>query len=134
MTDVSVNWLAVLGGVVISMILGWLWYSPMAFGKMWMEELGKKKMELGDAKTGYLAMIIASAVLTYVMIHFASYAGATSASTGAMTGFWLWLGFVAATGVGRTLFRGDSFKLFAIDYGYNLVQFVLIGMLVATWK
>lgn len=134
MTEVSVSLMAVLAGVVISMVLGFAWYSPMLFGNLWMKELGKKKDELGSPNTGYFAMVVASALMTYIMAHFVSYAGADTASEGLVAGLWLWLGFVATTGVGKTVFQGQSVKLYLIDYGYNLVQFALIGMLLAVWR
>ena len=43
-TDVS--WLGVIAGVVLAFLAGWLWYSPMLFGKPWARDLG---IELGSA-------------------------------------------------------------------------------------
>ena len=42
----SVSWLAVIVGTILSFLLGWLWYSPMLFGKKWAEGVG---VELGAA-------------------------------------------------------------------------------------
>jgi hypothetical protein len=36
----GVNWLAVGAGAVISFVLGFLWYSPLMFGKRWAEGVG----------------------------------------------------------------------------------------------
>src|SRR5262245_4117906 len=112
MPSVDVNWLLVLYGVIASMIVGSIWYTPAVFGNMWMKELGKKKEDMKGAPTAYLIMALASAVLTYVMIHVASYTGADTISDGLATGFWTWLGFSASVGAGRSIFHGESFKLF----------------------
>ncbi len=42
----NVSWLAVIVGTILSFLLGWLWYSPMLFGKKWAEGVG---VELGAA-------------------------------------------------------------------------------------
>lgn len=31
----NVNWIAVAAGTILSFLLGWLWYSPIGFGKKW---------------------------------------------------------------------------------------------------
>lgn len=36
MPEVTVNYVAILVAVIASMILGYLWYSKMLFGKAWM--------------------------------------------------------------------------------------------------
>ncbi len=42
----NVNWLAVIVGAVLSFLAGWLWYSPILFGKKWAEG---SRVELGSA-------------------------------------------------------------------------------------
>lgn len=44
----DVNWLAVIVGAVLAFLLGWLWYSPMLFGKKWAEGHG---VEMGSASS-----------------------------------------------------------------------------------
>ena len=31
----QLNWLAIALGVIATFVLGWLWYSPILFGKKW---------------------------------------------------------------------------------------------------
>ncbi|MEJ6500328.1 MAG: hypothetical protein QNL16_04010 [Rhodobacterales bacterium] len=33
----GVSWSGVVAGAVASFLLGWLWFSPMLFGKKWAE-------------------------------------------------------------------------------------------------
>ncbi len=42
----SLDWLAVIAGTILSFLLGWLWYSPVLFGKKWAEGVG---VSLGSA-------------------------------------------------------------------------------------
>lgn len=36
--NVEVNYVAILLASIVSMVLGFLWYSPMVLGKQWMKE------------------------------------------------------------------------------------------------
>lgn len=134
MPEVSINYLAVLVGAIVSMVIGAVWYSMPVFGKLWMQEIGKKMDDLkGGAKTGYIVAFVSALVMSYILAHFVDYTGATTVTTGAITGFWIWFGFVATVGAAKTVFTGKSFKLFAIDYGYHLVELVVMGMILAVW-
>ena len=42
----DVNWIAVAAGTILSFLLGWLWYSPIGFGKMWAQG---SRVSLDDA-------------------------------------------------------------------------------------
>ena len=46
----SVNWLAVIGAAVASMVVGYLWYSDYLFGKMWRKSSGMKAMSPKEMK------------------------------------------------------------------------------------
>ena len=47
MTSVDVNVYAVIICVLIGYVLGWLWYSPVLFGKKWIESLGYDPIKAG---------------------------------------------------------------------------------------
>jgi hypothetical protein len=36
----SLNWLAILVAAISTMVVGFLWYSPVLFAKAWMREMG----------------------------------------------------------------------------------------------
>lgn len=135
MPTAEINYLAVLIGAVISMVLGSIWYAPSVFGNGWMAAVGKKASDVNKSKVGpmYALTVIIALILSYVMAHFVDYVGATDWMEGAQTGFWAWLGFVATSYGVTLLFEGKPFKLFAINAGYHLVEFVLIGALLAHW-
>jgi hypothetical protein len=60
----NVNWLAVVVGAVLSFLLGWLWYSPMLFGKRWAEGVG---VELGSASSMPVGAMAAQLVGTFLL-------------------------------------------------------------------
>ncbi|QKV17393.1 DUF1761 domain-containing protein [Oricola thermophila] len=46
--SMGVSWLAVIAGAVVAFLAGWLWYSPMLFGRTWASGHG---IELGTAQS-----------------------------------------------------------------------------------
>lgn len=128
------NWLAILAGALINMVLGSLWYSPLLFAKPWMSLTGKKSMgDKKDMPKTYGVLIVSSLVMSYVLMHFVQASNTNSWLWGAKVGFWLWLGFTAATTISDYLFAKRPLKLYAINAGYYLVVAVLVGALFGVW-
>ena len=136
MATVIVNYWAVIASVVASMVIGFVWYGPL-FGKAWMKEVGTTEadMKKGDGMgMMYGLTALGSLVEAYVLAHFVSYAGATTLALGAVTGFWIWLGFILPVFLGLVLFEGRSMKLFGINVSYHLVNVMIMGMILASWR
>lgn len=134
-----VNFLAVLVSAVAAMVLGFVWYHPKVFGAKWlryihMTEKETKEMNMGQS---YLIMFVGALVTAYVMAHFLFYSNAQTALDGVKTGFWLWLGFVATTGLGDVLFGGKLKKpwgMYLIQMGHYLVDFAILGAILTVWR
>jgi hypothetical protein len=134
MSDVSLNFVAILVATIAGMGIGALWYSPVLLGNQWMKAMGKNKEELGKgANTAYMWSGLGTLLLAYILAHFVDYAGATSAMLGALTGFWAWLGFVVPTGLNTVVYEGRSKNIYWINMGYHLVEFVVMGAILAAW-
>ena len=65
MTELTfgVNWLAVIVGAVVSFLVGWLWYSPKAFGPKWAEGSGVKMGTAGEMPVVAMASQLVGLVL-----------------------------------------------------------------------
>lgn len=138
MPQVEVNYLAVLVAAIASMVLGALWYSPMLFGSKWVKLMGWTQQEMEKRKKGmgksYGIAFVGSLVMAYVLAIFIAWAGAASVAAGVQVGFWVWLGFLATTGLGTILWEGRPKELYAINTGYELVQLLVMGAILAVWK
>ena len=139
--NIAVNYVAVLVGAIVSMVLGFLWYGPV-FGKKWMALSGinpgtmTEEQKKGMNKS-YALMFVGSLVTSYVLWHMIVYSTGFMQKSGAMmgmqAGFWIWLGFVAPVIMGSVLWEGKSWSLFALNDGYQLVNLSLIGAILAAW-
>ncbi len=134
MPSVDVNYLAVVAAAVVNMVVGFIWYSPALFAKQWSRLTGRKMNEMGDGAQGYLLTTVGALIQAWILVHFVTYAGATTAVDGAMVGFWLWVGFVAFTQGVNAVFAGTRKKLWAINTGYFLVVLLINGALLAVWR
>lgn len=138
---VPVNYLAVFVAAVASIVLGFLWYGPL-FGKPWMKIMGfttadmEKAKKQGMGKTYFLmtaGSLVMAFVLSHVVVFSAAYLKSTPLMTGIMTGFWMWLGFLATTQIDEQLWGNKPWKLYAINTGYRLVSLVAMGVILSLW-
>ncbi len=136
--NVEVNYLAVMLSAIASMVIGFIWYSPLLFAKPWMKLMGYTSNSLKEAQkkmgTNYFLSFVLTLVSAYVLSHvtflsqyFFKY---DKLSTGLISAFWMWLGFVMPIQMSDFLFGGKKFKLFAINTGYQLASMIAMGLII----
>jgi hypothetical protein len=137
----SINWLAVLVCVVVSMISGSLWYNPKTFFEIWWKGIGKTDADRPGGK-GSMTMtwgltVLASfvqAVFMALMVNaLGKLSGGATLLSGMLTGLILWFGFIAPTYMVNKLFAGHGLKIWAIEVGNHLVNFILFGAILGAW-
>jgi hypothetical protein len=114
---------------------GALWYSPLMFLKPWARELGidltqpaKPKHMPAMLLTGVVLSIVAAAVLSLAIepqrgLHHALLAALVCA-----------VGLVGTSFGIQYLFERRSLRFWAINAGYHIVQFLLIGLVLGLWQ
>ena len=140
--NVEVTLIAVLVAGFVSMAVGFLWYSPMLFGKPWMKLMGitKESMKEAQKEMGkmYALSFVATLVTAYVLFHVMTFSenfyDYTSLQTGFTTAFWVWLGFVAPVQMTDVLFGGKKWNLFFINAGYQLASLLAMGVAMGLLK
>jgi hypothetical protein len=120
-------WAVALAGVA-TMVIGFLWYSPLLFARPWMVAMGydpddKARIAEMQKSAGpmygisLLASLISAFVLAKVLVGMTIY----SALYGMKIGFAVWLAFVATVQLTDKMFGQRPMKLFLINTGYQLV-------------
>lgn len=131
----SFNYLAILTATVSTFMLGGLWYSPLLFGRAWMQEMGFTDESL-KAKGDVGRIMGISFVLELIMaFNLAAFIGPK-----ASLGFGLFAGAAAGFGwvalsLGVTyLFERKPLRLFLINAGYHGVAFTIMGAILGGWR
>ncbi len=137
----NVNLLSVLAAGIATMILGFVWYSPALFAKPWMREMGydlndKAKLKEMQKSAGptYGIAFLAGLLSAFMLGKILSITPIDTALYGMKLGLGVWLGFVATVQLTGALFMKSSMKLFAINTGYQLVCYLVMGAILAVWK
>jgi hypothetical protein len=124
------NYWAILLAAVSSFLVGGLWYSPVLFGKIWNAENG------GQPQTGHPAKVfgLSFAFSVVAAVAFGALLPPGTNLQGALS-FGLLVGFgLVATSFGINYqFSQRSFKLWLIDGGYHMAQFLLFGLIFGLW-
>jgi hypothetical protein len=134
----EVHYLAVLVSGVIIFALGGLWYSPVLFAKKWVALMGKTEADLKAGQGASSLMFVAAFVcgllsawaIAIVLNHFPP----PTLERGILVGVLCWVGFAGATSYANAVFTQKPKLLWLIDSGFNLVSFVLAGIVLAVWR
>lgn len=140
MEFMGINLLAVLVAAIATMVVGFLWYSPLLFAKPWMKLMGydpddKTKMETMRKSAGpsYAISFVASLLSAFVLAKIVDITSVNTALYGMKVGFAVWLGFVTTVQLTAKLFGNQPTRLYLINTGYQLVCYLAMGAIVAVW-
>ncbi len=142
-TILIVNALTALGGTVVSLLLGMVWYSQKFFGKTWMEFNGmdmsvmQDPAKMAEAKKGmgatFALAALASFVMFFVFAFMAVFIGQLNFLGVLVFSAVLWLGFAVPMSASTVLWSGKSKKMkgkmFLISSGYYLITFLVTGII-----
>lgn len=141
METIAVNYWAIATGAVLSMVIGAIWYGPL-FGKKWMEIVGvnpadleaRKKMQ----KTAGPLYAVQFLLTLFQIFVLAQLLADTETAGGLERSLWIWGAFIIPTLAGAVMWTNETGRIkwarFRIQGGYQLVLFILFGLLLQYWK
>ncbi len=125
--DLALNPIAVVAAAAATFLLGGLWYS-LLFAKPWQRLAGVTDEQL---RTGAARIFVGSALLALVMAtSLAAFIGTTGLAFGASAGLAVGVTWVAAALGINYLFERKPIRLWAINSGYNVLAFGLMGSII----
>jgi len=134
MEGFSINHIAVFVCAVMSLVIGFLWWSPVLFAKVWQKENGFTDEKLAEAnmpKTFGLTFLIAW-LMSYNLAFFLGAPGTTwqwGMTAGLLVALW-----TAGMFIIIALFEQRSLRYIAINCGYMFVYFAVIGLILGLWR
>jgi uncharacterized SAM-binding protein YcdF (DUF218 family) len=137
----GVNLWAVLVCALATMVVGFLWYSPVLFANPWMVLMGydpNDKAKIAEmqksAGPAYAMSTVVGILSAFVLGKLIAVAGSTTAVDGLKIGLVVWLGFVTTVQFTDSLFSHQRNKLYLINTGYQLVCYVAMGAILGAWR
>ena len=128
-----INIWAVLVAGVVYYILGFLWYSPILFGKAWMNSLGKTKDEMEFGPKELIGSIIVALVIPLIIAVFLELIGTWDLIIALLVSILVFI-VMACIMLNALLYGSMNIKTFLINSGYQLVGLILIGIIIGLWK
>src|SRR5258708_29127030 len=136
----GVNLLAVLVAAIATMVVGFLWYSPILFARPWMVLMGYNpddKSALDEMRKGagknYAVAFVLGVISALVLGKIIQVTTVNTGLYGLKIAFAVWLGFLTTVQFTAVFFSKKPFKLYAIDTGYQLVSYLAMGGILAVW-
>jgi Protein of unknown function (DUF1761) len=133
--DVQVNFVGVLAGAIVSMMVGGFWYSKAGFGKDWvrLEHIDEKKAA-DWAPKALAGMFGLALVMAYIVAHVSylsfQFFDNSFQSAALSSAFWLWLGLVLPVTASNSLFNQKPWKISMIHAGNWLVTLLGMGLVI----
>jgi hypothetical protein len=140
MQVLGVNVWAVLAAGAATMVIGFLWYSPILFARSWMLAMGydpDDKAKLEELRKGagrmYGITFLASLVTAFVLGKITYGLTIDSALYGMKIGLAVWAAFVLTVQLTDQMFGRRPFKLFLINTGYQFFCYLVMGAILGKW-
>lgn len=132
----DINYLGIIIATVAAFILGGLWYSPLMFGKWWMqimecdtlsqEELKKMQKKMAPF---YLLQLILTLFTTFSFATLVPYITAFGIYHIA---FWIWIGFIVPTQIAGVVWANTKQKFWAKQI-FIMISFQLVAIMLSAW-
>lgn len=126
--------LAILAAVAANTAVGFLWYLPQTFGRMWMQDIGMDPAKAGQDKkemtSSIIKSVLSSAVTATVLwyVHFVlGFAELRFFLVGILL---MWLAFTAGPRYTHSIFEGKGLRYNLITSGHDLVSMLVMGSVV----
>jgi hypothetical protein len=133
-----VNYLAVLVSSIVGMAIGALWYSPVLFGKLWMQwnnvdaQKLKESQEKGMIKN-YIVSFVSVLIMMYILGYFMDLTNVVNVYNGLFVGIALWLGLIATVMINSVLWDDKPVKLYILNISHYLVVLVVASVILSLW-
>lgn len=124
----EIHWLGIVAAAALGFVVGGLWYGPV-FGKAWQAARGLSQEDMAGANMPMIFGLVALLNLfsAFILDHVLATYGAPDLNLSVMIAGGLALGFILPAFAVNYLFSRLPLKLYAIDAGYWLVVYSLMG-------
>ncbi len=131
----NLNFWAIIVAALSTFVVGSLWYSPILFGKKWMELNGFTEESIKEGRytmpTIFGSSFVAALFAAFGMAMFMG--PESNVGFGVFAGFMIALFWIATSRLTTALFEQQKISLVLIHAGYDLVSYMVMGAIVGAW-
>ncbi len=131
------NYWAIAVSAVVAFVVGALWYSPLLFGKAYLQARGLSPDAMADMRPPAWEMIgelVKNLVVAFVLSYFVVRLDVADWKAALQLGLWVWVGFQAMLLMGAVLHEKMPWTLYAIHAGDALVKTLLVTLILGVWR
>ena len=131
------NYLAIIVCMIVSTLIGWLWYGPL-FGKAWAKGMNMN-MEMTPEKKkaamrGYIWTLITSLITAFALAVIIHHLGIGTVRGAIMTGLTISIGFLATSIISSSAFEQKPMTVVAINVFYQIVNLIVLSLILTLWR
>jgi hypothetical protein len=129
---IRINYFALVVAVVAAFVASSLWYSPLLFGRQFLELSG---VAPSGPNAGKIAgELVRTGILAYVLGRVLMLCRAADWKAAVRLGLWLWIGFPVVLLSGSVMWQNVPWALAAIHAGDWLLKILLITVIAGVWR
>jgi len=128
-----VNYFVIGLVVVVAFVASSVWYSPLLFGREFLE-LSGVSASASPNPVKVVCELIRTFILAYVIAQLVLQLNAPDTKAAVGLGLWLWIGFPVILLTGSMLWQNVPWKLAAIHAGDWLIKILLFTGTVGWWR
>lgn len=132
----NVSYTAIAVALFSALVVSSVWYSPLLFGRQWMEVSGANgagAVNAGIPAWKSLIDLVRELVVVYVLARFIRGLGIVDWKKALEVGFWVWIGFPVQMLVGASLWDNKPWTLDLIHAGDWLMKLLLMAVILGKW-
>ncbi len=131
MEAASPNYVAIVVAAIAAFAFGAVYYGTL--GKPWMKAARIKPEQAKMSPVLFITSFVAELVMAWVLAGIIMHAGGMTLTGGIISGFLVWLGFIATTLTVNHRYQSFGWDLTVIDGGHWLGVALIMGAIIGWW-
>ena len=115
----------------LALALGWVWYSPKMFGKVWLEAIGRSPGEVEESLARYIVTFVGWLVAAFVYGFLISNPFLKGIKDYILLSIAIWGAFMMPAKAHAIMWGNFNTKLLWIDGGYMLAGYLIFAFVFA---
>lgn len=134
---IHLNEIAIFIATLVGVFLGVIWYSPLMFRKILLDDLAKNNNDINKFFVPFIISVFGMAILAIILdtfLFFSKLAGMDSFYAATIIGVTISVGIIALNMLSDYMISGTHMKFFTVHAGYRIVMTILMAWTLSFWR